>query len=67
MYLINNPPQGTLPSDNEINPRREGQEHYKVITLRSGKELYENVGVPTLKPHSVGEKDAKKEKNKNGE
>ena len=33
--LLNARPQGTLPSNTEINPRK----HLKVITLRSGKEL----------------------------
>ena len=31
--------QGTLPSNSEVNPRREGDEHVKAVTLRSGKEL----------------------------
>ena len=31
--------QGSLPSNSEINPRREGKEHVKAITLRSGREL----------------------------
>ncbi|XP_062104070.1 uncharacterized protein LOC133815230 [Humulus lupulus] len=31
-------PQGTLPSDTE-NPRRDGKEHCKAITLRSGKNM----------------------------
>ena len=35
---MNKRPQGALPSDME-NPRREGKEHCKAITLRSGKEL----------------------------
>ena len=30
---------GSLPSNSEVNPRREGNEHVKVVTLRSGKEL----------------------------
>ena len=30
---------GSLPSNSEVNPRREGNEHVKAITLRSGKEL----------------------------
>ena len=28
-----------LPSNSEVNPRREGNEHVKAVTLRSGKEL----------------------------
>ena len=35
---LRNRPQGTLPSDTE-NPRRDGKEHCKVVTLRSGKNL----------------------------
>ena len=30
---------GSLPSNSEVNPRREGDEHVKAVTLRSGKEL----------------------------
>ena len=30
---------GSLPSNSEVNPRREGNEHVKVVTLRSVKEL----------------------------
>ena len=30
---------GSLPSNLEVNPRREGNEHVKAVTLRSGKEL----------------------------
>ncbi|XP_062080897.1 uncharacterized protein LOC133785694 [Humulus lupulus] len=35
---LRNRPQGTFPSDTK-NPRRDGKEHCKAITLRSGKEL----------------------------
>ena len=30
---------GSLPSNSEVNPRREGNEHVKAVMLRSGKEL----------------------------
>ena len=30
---------GALPSNSEVNPRQEGNEHVKAVTLRSGKEL----------------------------
>ena len=30
---------GSLPSNSEVNPRRDGNEHVKLVTLRSGKEL----------------------------
>ena len=33
--------RGALPSNSEVNPRQEGNEHVKAITLRSGKELAE--------------------------
>ena len=32
-------PQGSLPSTLEVNPKREGKEHCKLITLRSGREV----------------------------
>ncbi|XP_062114466.1 uncharacterized protein LOC133825555 [Humulus lupulus] len=35
---LKNRPQGTLPSDTE-NPRKDGKEHCKAVTLRSGKNL----------------------------
>ncbi|PON74562.1 hypothetical protein PanWU01x14_049690 [Parasponia andersonii] len=35
----NNRPQGTLPGNTEVNPNRENKEQFKVITLRSGKEV----------------------------
>ena len=31
--------RGALPSNSEVNPRQEGNEHVKAVTLRSGKEL----------------------------
>ena len=31
--------RGALPSNSKVNPRQEGNEHAKAITLRSGKEL----------------------------
>ena len=31
--------QGSLPSNVEVNQRREGKKHVKVITLRNGREL----------------------------
>ena len=32
-----------MPSPSEVNPRREGKDHYKVVTLRSGKTLEQSV------------------------
>ena len=37
--LLTERQQGSLPSNSEINPRGEGKEHVKAITLRSGREL----------------------------
>ena len=37
--LLTKRQQGSLPSTSKVNPRIEGKEQCKVITLRSGKEL----------------------------
>ena len=37
--LLTERQRGALPSNSEVNPRQEGNEHVKTITLRSGKEL----------------------------
>ena len=37
--LLNERQHDNLSSTSKVNPRREGIEHYKAITLRSGKEL----------------------------
>ena len=37
--LLSERQHGNLPSTSEVNPRREGKEHCKVVTLRSGKTL----------------------------
>ena len=37
--LLTEMQQGSLPSNSEINPRGEGKEHVKAITLRNGREL----------------------------
>ena len=39
---------GSLPSNSEVNPRRDGNEHVKAITLRSGKELESQVKPPVV-------------------
>ena len=31
--------RGELPNNSEVNPRQEGKEHVKAVTLKSGKEL----------------------------
>ena len=37
--LLTERQHGSLPSNSEVNPRREGNEHVKAVTLRSGREL----------------------------
>ena len=37
--LLTKRQRGTLPSNSEVNSRREGNEQVKAVTLRSGKEL----------------------------
>ena len=37
--LLTERQSGSLPSNSEVNPRREGNEHVKAVTLRSGREL----------------------------
>ena len=37
--MLSERPQGSLPSTLEVNPRGEGKEHCKAITLRSGREV----------------------------
>ena len=37
--LLTERQRGALPSNSEVNPRQEGNEHVKAVTLRSGKEL----------------------------
>ncbi|KAH9679448.1 hypothetical protein KPL71_026137 [Citrus sinensis] len=49
---ISNRLQGSLPSNIE-NPRREGKEHCKVISLRSVKDVDNLVGVPKRKAEST--------------
>ena len=46
--LLTKRQQGSLPSNSEINPRREGQEYYKAITLRSGREVVAPRPPPTI-------------------
>ncbi|PON69717.1 hypothetical protein PanWU01x14_085010 [Parasponia andersonii] len=43
---INNSPQGTLPGNTKVNPKRENKEQCKVIILRSGKEVRREVEEP---------------------
>ena len=37
--LLTERQHGSLPSNSEVNPRQEGNEHVKAVTLRSGREL----------------------------
>ena len=39
---------GSLPSNSEVNPRRDGNEHVKAVTLRSGKELESQLQPPVV-------------------
>ena len=54
--LLRERQQGSLPSNSEVNPRGEGKEYFKVINLRSGREL-EIPGQPPV----VREAEIKKE------
>ena len=46
---------GSLPSNSEVNPRRDGNEHVKVVTLRSGKELESQVQPPVVEQSETEE------------
>ena len=60
--VLSNIPQGNLPNNTE-NPRREGNEHCKMINLRSGKEVGNSIGVPKRRIESnKGQKDTQVEK-----
>ena len=39
---------GSLPCNSEVNPRRDGNEHVKAVTLRSGKELESQLQPPVV-------------------
>ena len=52
--LLTERQRGALPSNFEVNPRQEGNEHVKVVTLRSGKEL-----VVLGQPPVIGEVETK--------
>ena len=41
--LLSDRQHRNLPSTFEVNPRREGKEHYKAVTLKSGKTLDQSV------------------------
>ncbi|PIN08325.1 DNA-directed DNA polymerase [Handroanthus impetiginosus] len=44
---INSRPQGSLPSNTELNPRQDGKAQCQAVTLRNGRELQEVVKEPT--------------------
>ena len=46
---------GSLPSNSEVNPRRDGNEHVKAITLRSGKECESQVQPPVVEQSETEE------------
>ena len=49
--------QGSLPSNSEVNPRGEGKEYCKAITLRSGRELEIPRQQPMVREAEVKEQD----------
>ena len=55
--LFNKRQKGNLPSTSEVNPRRDGKEHYKAITLRSGKTVETRIHAHEDKENSVEEND----------
>ena len=46
---------GSLPSNSEVNPRRDGNEHVKAVMLRSGKELESQVQPPIVEQSETEE------------
>ena len=52
--LLSERQQGNLPSTSEVNPRREGKEHCKAVTLRSGKTLKQSVEAQEEDENPVG-------------
>ncbi|XP_060969758.1 uncharacterized protein LOC133036986 [Cannabis sativa] len=58
---LRNKPQGTLPSDTE-NPRRDGEEHCKAVTLKSGKIIESNLAATGSKEPSSIQKEGEMKK-----
>ena len=59
---MNNHSQGALPSNTETNPKRDGKEHFKAITLRPEKELSKFVKKPSLPPKPIeGDREIEKQ------
>ena len=44
---------GSLPSNSEVNPRRDGNEHVKAVMLRSGKELEKSLVIEEVETEKV--------------
>ena len=59
--LLSERQQGDLPSTSEVNPRREGKEHHKVVTLRSGKTLEQSVEAQEEDEHLAGSEESSAE------
>ena len=55
--LLTERQQGSLPSNLEVNPRGEGKEYCKAITLRSGKELEISEPPPAVRELKIKEQD----------
>ena len=53
--LLSERQHGNLPSTSEVNPRREGKEHCKAVTLRSGKTLEQSVEAQEEDENPVGD------------
>lgn len=65
--ILNNRPQGSLPSTTETNPRREGKEKCQAITLRSGKKVTKNehgAAAPYLQREDAWQREAETESEK---
>ena len=59
---ISSRPYRNLPSDMEQNPRREGKEQCKAITLRNGKELNQSIRKSVVVPNPSTEEEVVAEK-----
>ena len=55
--LLTKRQQDSLPSNSEVNPRGEGKEYCKAITLRSGRELEIPGQRPAIREAEIKEED----------
>ena len=55
--LLTKRQHGSLPSNSEVNPRGEGKENCKAITLRSGRELESSGPQPVVREQEIKEQD----------